>query len=141
MNKIVVLTTTFGLGLALSGCSSYGTVARAPSAPAARTVPAASVSLSAAHVAMIQAYYGRPNASNGRGRGRNRGLPPGIAKNLARGKPMPPGIAKQYLPADLVTRLPSAPSGLEYLVVAGKLLLVDIATQVVREVLLESVFG
>jgi hypothetical protein len=54
---------------------------------------------------------------------------------------MPPGIAKQHLPVDLVTHLPSAPSGLEYLVVAGKLLLVDIATQVVREVLLESVFG
>jgi hypothetical protein len=106
-----------------------------------RTVPAVSVSLSAAHVAMIRGYYGNTRASNGRGRGRNGGLPPGIAKNLARGKSMPPGIAKQHLPVDLVTHLPSAPSGLEYLVVAGKLLLVDIATQVVREVLLESVFG
>lgn len=139
MNRIALLT--MGLGLALSGCSSYAPVSRAPSTPVARTVPAASLSLSAAHVAMIQAHYGRTNTSNGRGRGRNGGLPPGIAKNLARGKPMPPGIAKQYLPADLVTRLPSAPSGVEYLVVAGKLLLVDIATQVVREVLLESVFG
>jgi hypothetical protein len=29
-------------------------------------------------------------------------LPPGIAKNLARGKPLPPGIAKRALPADLL---------------------------------------
>jgi hypothetical protein len=30
---------------------------------------------------------------------------------------------------------------MEYIVVAGKLLLVEIATQMVREVLLEAVFG
>jgi hypothetical protein len=29
-------------------------------------------------------------------------LPPGIAKNVARGKPLPPGIAKRAVPADLV---------------------------------------
>ena len=29
-------------------------------------------------------------------------LPPGIAKNLARGKPLPPGIAKKMVPVDLV---------------------------------------
>jgi hypothetical protein len=29
-------------------------------------------------------------------------LPPGIAKNVARGKPLPPGIAKKAVPADLV---------------------------------------
>jgi hypothetical protein len=30
---------------------------------------------------------------------------------------------------------------LEYVVVAGKLLLVEVATQMVREILLEAVFG
>jgi hypothetical protein len=29
-------------------------------------------------------------------------LPPGIAKNVARGKPLPPGIAKKAVPADLI---------------------------------------
>ena len=29
-------------------------------------------------------------------------LPPGIAKNVARGKPLPPGIAKRAVPADLL---------------------------------------
>ena len=32
-------------------------------------------------------------------------LPPGIAKNLQRGKPLPPGIAKKNLPDDLESRL------------------------------------
>lgn len=87
---------------------------------------------------MIRAYYADVSAGNGLGRGG--GLPPGIAKNLQRGKPLPPGIAKQYLPHDLLVRLPHPGDGLEYLVVAGKLLLVEMATQVVREVLLDAVF-
>ena len=29
-------------------------------------------------------------------------LPPGIAKNVARGKPLPPGIAKRAVPAELL---------------------------------------
>src|SRR5688572_22647168 len=33
-------------------------------------------------------------------------LPPGIAKNLARGKPLPPGIAKKQVPDDLIILLP-----------------------------------
>ena len=37
-------------------------------------------------------------------------LPPGVAKNLARGKPLPPGIAKRGLPNALTSRL-SIPSG------------------------------
>jgi len=32
-------------------------------------------------------------------------LPPGIAKNVARGKPLPPGIAKKALPNDLILGL------------------------------------
>jgi hypothetical protein len=38
-------------------------------------------------------------------------LPPGIAKNVARGKPLPPGIAKKAVPADLVARGPRLDTG------------------------------
>lgn len=91
--------------------------------------------LTAGQIDLIRSYYG--NA----GPGRSKGLPPGIAKNLQRGKPLPPGIARQYLPGELHGRLPRPPAGFEYIVVAGKLLLVEIATQVVRQILLETVFG
>ncbi len=43
-------------------------------------------------------------------------LPPGIAKNPARGKPLPPGIAKKTVPADMLGQLPSYP-GYEWRVV------------------------
>jgi hypothetical protein len=91
--------------------------------------------------AIVREYYGSQGSNRGNGRGRNAGLPPGIEKNLARGKSLPPGIAKQYLPSDLLVQLSPAPRGMEYVVVAGKLLLVEVATQVVREILLEAVFG
>ena len=51
-------------------------------------------------------------------------LPPGIAKNLARGKPLPPGIAKKQLPDDLIVLLPARP-GARWLVTGDVVLLVD----------------
>ena len=33
-------------------------------------------------------------------------LPPGIRKNLARGKPLPPGIAKKMVPGPMLRELP-----------------------------------
>ena len=63
-------------------------------------------------------------------------LPPGIRKNLARGKPLPPGIAKKYAPAPMVTRLPVHP-GHEWRVVGTDLVLVAIATAVVVDILVD----
>lgn len=135
VRSIIFLT---GLGLFLSACSVYGTSGQTDAGTTTAQVPVVSVSLTEADISMIRAYYAHANP--GKGPGRKGGLPPGIAKNLQRGKPLPPGIAKQYLPQDLLVRLPRAGDGLEYLVVAGKLLLVEIATQIVREILLDTVF-
>lgn len=66
-------------------------------------------------------------------------LPPGIAKNLARGKPLPPGIAKQYLPDSLVNSLPAPPRGFERVVVDGKILLVEVATRVIHDILTDAI--
>lgn len=60
-------------------------------------------------------------------------LPPGIRKNLARGKPLPPGIAKK-LDGRLVGRLPHY-DGYEWQQAGTDLLLVTIATGVIYEVL------
>jgi len=61
-------------------------------------------------------------------------LPPGIAKNLALGKPLPPGIAKRFLPPDLAASLPNYP-GYEYLVAGQDVLLVNTTTNVVADIL------
>ena len=67
-------------------------------------------------------------------------LPPGIAKNLARGKPLPPGIAKKALPGDLSRRLPPVRDGYERIIVDGRVLLVEIATQVIHDILVDAIF-
>ena len=65
-------------------------------------------------------------------------LPPGIARNLARGKPLPPGIAKRYAPAGLVALL-TPRSGAEMLVVGANVVLVDRASRVVIDIVANAV--
>jgi Ni/Co efflux regulator RcnB len=60
-------------------------------------------------------------------------LPPGIQKNLARGKPLPPGIAKK-LDGRLVGRLPHY-DGYEWQQVGTDLILVALATGLIYEIL------
>ena len=80
--------------------------------------------------------------ATGKNAGKQKGkpLPPGIARNLARGKPLPPGIARQSLPGDLVRQLPAVRSGYERIVVDGRVLLVETATQMIHDVLMDAMF-
>jgi len=90
-------------------------------------------------ISVIRAYYRDHTANNSnKGKGNGKGgqsLPPGIAKNLQKGKPLPPGIAKQVLPTSLIDLLPPPPRGYERVAIDGKVLLVEIATQVIHDVL------
>ncbi len=90
---------------------------------------------------IIRAYYRDHVEPHHRKKKPNKGLPPGIAKNLQRGKRLPPGIAKQALPPGLIDRLPPPPNGFERIVLSGKVLLVEIATQAIHDVLDDIVFG
>ena len=98
-----------------------------------------SVTFSDAEVRIITAWYD-DHGSQKRGKAKRGGLPPGIAKNLARGKSLPPGIAKQHLPQELQRALPAAPAGYDRIIVDGKILLVDVATRVIHDVLMDVVF-
>lgn len=61
-------------------------------------------------------------------------LPPGIAKNLARGKPLPPGIAKKTVPASMLGQLPYYP-GYEWRIVGNDLVLVALSTAIVTAII------
>lgn len=61
-------------------------------------------------------------------------LPPGIRKNLARGKPLPPGIAKKMVPGPLLGRLPRYP-GYEWRIAGSDLILISVATAVIADIL------
>ncbi|MBP2294843.1 anti-virulence regulator CigR family protein [Azospirillum rugosum] len=52
-------------------------------------------------------------------------LPPGIAKNLARGKPLPPGIAKKMAPIELRQRVPVCMNGWECILAGADMLILD----------------
>ena len=86
-------------------------------------------------IAIIRDYYKTHDSSSKHAHKKKKGLPPGIAKNLQRGKPLPPGIAKKYLPGDLQGKLPPAPDGYERVALDGKILLIEFATQMVADVL------
>ncbi|KFC09478.1 putative inner membrane protein [Trabulsiella guamensis ATCC 49490] len=61
-------------------------------------------------------------------------LPPGIAKNVMRGKPLPPGIEKKTLPASMLGELPNYP-GYEWKRIGDDLVLVALSTAIVTAVL------
>ncbi len=65
-------------------------------------------------------------------------LPPGIRKRLARGKPLPPGIAKQVAPAGLRSRI-RLPDGYQVFEVGLDVLLVEVATGIVHDILMDAV--
>jgi hypothetical protein len=92
-------------------------------------------------VSIIRAYYRDQRAPQHGKNEKPKGLPPGIAKNLQRGKQLPPGIAKQALPIGLVDLLPPPPQGYERVVLSGKVLLIEVATQVIHDVLEDAVLG
>jgi hypothetical protein len=93
--------------------------------------------------AAIVAYYGEPQTRHpGRGRGAahaRKPLPPGIARNLARGKPLPPGLVTRPVPRELLHRI-HVPRGCEVVWVDGRVLLVELATRLVRDVIEDVVY-
>ena len=74
-------------------------------------------------------------------KGRKKGLPPGIQKKLARGGTLPPGIAKQYLPDDLSNHLPPPPHGYERVIYGTDVLLVEIDTGKIADIVADVITG
>ena len=143
---VVRVATVSFLLLLPWGCGSLETQSNRgypPSSPAPVTVESVGVEVvfSEREIKIIRAYYETHASGLAKGKQGHKDLPPGIAKNLQRGKPLPPGIAKQLLPHDLRRALPPPPEGHERIVVAGRVLLVELATQIVRDVLEDALFG
>nr|WP_298059803.1 anti-virulence regulator CigR family protein [uncultured Halomonas sp.] len=63
-------------------------------------------------------------------------LPPGIQRNLERGKPLPPGIAKRF-DGQLASQLPRYP-GYEWEHVGTDVVLIEAATRIVVDVLVDA---
>jgi Ni/Co efflux regulator RcnB len=84
--------------------------------------------ITAAESTIIREYFGTH-----RSQVETADLPPGIRKNLGRGKPLPPGIAKRF-PDGLRGQLPPR-AGYDYRVVGSDVMLVEAATGIITDIL------
>lgn len=97
-----------------------------------------------AHQESSQAHEQEYEDEGGHGKGnkhKKKGLPPGISKKLARGGTMPPGIAKKFLPNDLEKQLPPAPQGYERRMVDNDIVLVEINTGKIADIITDAILG
>jgi len=95
-------------------------------------VSLAGITLSAELSTQIRSFYASRPASN------VESLPPGIRRNLARGKPLPPGIAKRSAPPELSSRV-HLRDGYELVEVGVDVFLVEVATNMVHDVLMDVI--
>jgi hypothetical protein len=93
---------------------------------------AASITLTKDMQVEIRDWYARQPIGN------VEALPPGIRKRLARGKPLPPGIAKKVAPDGLRSGL-QLPAGYQIFEVGLDVLLVEVATSIVHDILTDVV--
>lgn len=91
---------------------------------------------------------GGKHGNNGAGKGKNKGMPPGLAKRggdlppglVKRGGELPPGLAKR-LPSDLERELPPRPGTYRRVAVDNDIVLIDAATNKVLDVLEDVLLG
>jgi hypothetical protein len=92
----------------------------------------ASISISLGDREIIQQFYAaNPQAGA-------EALPPGIRRNLTRGKPLPPGIAKKAPPTALSSRI-TVPERFEIVEVGLDVFLVEAATGLIHDVLMDVI--
>src|SRR4030095_5805173 len=98
MKRCVAGVLTLSLGLLSAGVAAEGQGqgrGNGSNKPATQTSVSASVVFRDSDVVTFRDYFVAHKITA-------QPLPPGIAKNVARGKPLPPGIAKKAVPADLI---------------------------------------
>ncbi len=126
---------TLALGLVLSAAFLVATPVNAFAQGQKKhssTTVTASISLTPELQVQIRDFY------SARGTSGAKALPPGIRKRLARGKRLPPGIAKQVAPAGLRSRV-RLPAGYEIVEVGLDVVLVEVATSIVHDILTDIV--
>jgi hypothetical protein len=116
------------LGLANTEAEAQGKKDRGRTAAAAEVTFSVNVDMER----RIRAFYAERPAMG------VEALPPGIRRNLARGKPLPPGIAKKVAPPELVSILP-LPQGYELVEVGLDVFIVEAATAVIHDILTDVI--
>ena len=81
------------------------------SAGASRAVEvSAHIEFGSVEISIMQEYFHEHGYKDSHKKKGKKSLPPGIAKNLGRGKPLPPGIAKTSLTRRIAGPAPTCPA-------------------------------
>ena len=136
---------------------SVAALALAPAVPAKSAPPeskqmtgeeAAGAVFTEVEKRLIRDYFAAHPGSDeaaGKGKGKSKKMPPGLAKrqhlppglerHIEKNGTLPPGLAKRDLPPDLVARLPAAHPGTIRQIVGSDVVLIQEATGIVLDVL------
>lgn len=120
---------TIALGLVLTAFTAMDAEAQNPNRRGGDG--GGSVDLSVQVVTAVRDYYDRHQVQS-------EALPPGIRRRVAQGKPLPPGIAKKAAPAELHSMV-DIPDGYRLMEVGLDVVLVEVATNVVHDVLMDVI--
>ncbi len=77
--------------------------------------------------------------AKGKGRNKNKGMPPGLARQIKKHGQLPPGLEKKRLPRHIEAKLPPVRKGTERLVAGNDVVLMDIVTGVVLDIISEVI--
>jgi hypothetical protein len=127
--KTRLLVTSAILALALSESSLGQGRGNAGNDPGSRAFEQSAIQVnldleSARHIVESYGLTGRKS------------LPPGIVRNIGRGKPLPPGLQLQRVPDIMLRELPVI-NGFEWNIAGEDLLLISVTTMLVEEVFRE----
>ncbi len=142
MDSLQLLLMVFAAGLSSAGAAPDSPDARIAKQPPAAIVPAANAQLGfdARARILIQDYY-RSNPSRlPSGLAKKDEHPSGAQQRLERNGRLPPGIEQQSLPPALARQLPPLPRGYDRVIVGQDVVLVEVSTRTVVDVL-HGVFG
>ena len=120
-------------------CASPAVLAKKPKPePEAAVSSAAAVRFVESDKAAIRDYFRR--ASSGAsglppGLAKRQQLPPGLQKQVREKGTLPPGLQKRLLPGELEGRLSRLPPGYERVIVGADVVIVEIATRVILDIL------
>lgn len=142
----LVLTVLLSLALALPAAASQGKskgkskkgATSARSGSGTSVSGAVSITFGKGDIRLIRDWFGNPANVRGLppGLAKRDRLPPGLQRHLERNGTLPPGLQKkiQPLPGSLRRRLPRVPNGVDIVFVAGNVLLLEVRTSKILDI-------
>jgi hypothetical protein len=93
------------------------------------------------HQSRRDSRRGGKNKGRGRakGKGKGKGRPPGLARHIQKHGQLPPGLEKKRLPRHTEAKLPPARKGTERMVAGNDVVLMDIVTGTVLDIIREVI--